>query len=368
METNVEFYGLLLELRRFFEDPRRNPLGMGYFLNQVAVRLPDEWLISDRRVIAALGTIPVESWWPERWGKVPISQESVLHNGMRLLPEVERELLKVFRGRHIDLETLTFAQLRAFVANDQFAQLRDELLELYRSSESEAEKDSIERFYSWLRKLMIEDYAVDVDRFQALCRKFGEMPREPRLLRAAFYRSAEAMQPLVHSGGMFVACRRCGWRAEGECGDPSRCPGVAGWTQFPYREELLLLDQVHMERVVIPGLAELDLYYAVIDIVGEENVFLWPALDRFDLYIVANGTRIAVDVKDWRSPAELGKGLDGDILDLEPYRYDVGIYAYPVGREVDYRVVLMESASDVVITNRFMSIAQVVSLVREYMR
>lgn len=120
----------------------------------------------------------------------------------------------------------------------------------------------------------------------------------------------------LHTDGRLQICPRCGWtltRRPGglQCGD-DRCrlesrnfttPEPKDYPVLP-GERMLRVRRAIRRYVVVPGLLEVSLWRQLSALRSPQEslvIDLWPGYDAYDLRITfPDGSRWAVDVKDWR--------------------------------------------------------------------
>lgn len=89
----------------------------------------------------------------------------------------------------------------------------------------------------------------------------------------------------------------------------TNCPGEEMRRPLALDPQLRILRRGIQLRTMLPGLAEIELYDQLVEMVDKglvAEVSLWPGVDLYDLRIVLpNGSILAVDVKDYRSPIGL---------------------------------------------------------------
>lgn len=360
----MEFYCFLLALRRYLQDGNRNPLPLRPFIHQIAAQLPPEEMLTDRRLLDALRVYPVEAWWPPAWGESPLAPWLFVHDGRHLHPEAETLLEQLALKHSLDLDSLPCDALDGLLANDAFSTLRLQLMQLW--TEVREDRESIEEAYRRMRRIPSENPVIGVYELQRLASDNRYL--DLRSFRTAFYAPSSDFNHLTNLDDSFVVCNRCGLR------DPdnytctrSRCPGQDGWATYPRTTDQLILHPEHMKRIMVPAQEELALFEQIKILVEPAGgrVVLWPAVDRFDIYVVTPGARIAIDVKDWEYPEQLAQSIIGDIPNYAPYSYDMGVYVYPAERGGVYGDIVRERASGRLATNRIMSTKSILNIIRE---
>lgn len=360
----MEFYCFLLELRRYLALSVSDPACLRYYLNQIAPQLSGEAVLTDRRLINSLSRYPVKTWWPLEWGDPQIDPDICIHDGEYLHREAEILLEKLVVEHSIDLDTIPCSALQDVLANDAFVELR--LLLVQKWTQTPEERESLENTYRWLRGIPARFPLIEAHDLQRS--HIGTPYIDIRTMRRALYQQASDSQHLVYPDNSFVFCNRCGLRLPGDTSCTKlRCPGEDGWVRYPYSETLLILHLEHIARITIPAQAELTLYEqlsALVEPIGGKTV-LWPAIDRFDIYVDTGSLRVAIDVKDWEHPEQLASEITGDLPNYAPYPYDLGMYVYPADRGGDYGRVLRERVQDRLVTNRIMNSESALKRIRE---
>lgn len=360
----MEFYCFLLMLRRYLQEGKRNPIPLRPFIHQIAGRLPVEESLTDRRLLGALQFYAVDSWWPDNWGEPPVDRWLFIHDGKFLHVEVEALLEEIALQHNLNLDLVPCDALDGILANDAFNKIRLDLMKQW--AENPDERDNIETAYRQLRLILAENVAVN--RYE-LQRQLTQVPYfDLRTVRGSFYLLAENLKHMVDSDENFILCNRCGLRNSNEttCIRP-RCPGQKGWTYVSLTPQLMLLHPEHITRIVIPAVEELSLYQHIKSVVEPAGgqVILWPAIDRFDIYVTTPEIRIAIDVKDWEHPEQLARNISGDIPNYAPYPYDLGAYVYPADRGGDYGQIVRERAGSRLITNRIMNTSSIMQIIKK---
>lgn len=361
----LEFYCFLLTLRRYLRDGKKNPIPLRPYIHQLAAQLPVEESLTDRGLLDALRVYAIDNWWPESWGEPPIDRWLFIHNGQYLNLEAEALLERLVEQHNLDLESLPCDDLDGLLANDVFNQIRLELVRKW--AENPDDRDAIEAAYRELRLLLAQNVVIDKYELQRRLLA-GNLHLDLRTVRSGFYVVATDMKHMSDGEGNFTTCSRCGLRNPNEmtCIRP-RCPGEAGWQYHASKPNLMLLHPEHIVRIVLPAIEELALYERIKAIIEptEGSVVLWPAVDRFDIYVTTPTMRIAIDVKDWQQPEQLANSINSDIPNYAPYPYDLGVYVYPAERGGKYGQIVRERTGSRLSTNRIMSTSSILDKVKK---
>lgn len=300
-------------------------------------------------------------------GEPPIDRWLFIHDGKYLNLEFETLLEHLAEQHDVDLETLPCDDLDGLLANDVFNQIRLDLVRKW--AENPDDRDTIEVAYRELRLLLAQNSVID--KYELQRQLLGNEYLDLRAVRSRFYVAATDMKHISDSKGRFITCSRCGLRNSNEttCIRP-RCPGEAGWQYHPGKPNLMLLHPEHIIRIVLPAIEELALYERIKAIVEPTNgsVVLWPAVDRFDIYVTTPTMRIAIDVKDWQQPEQLANNISGDIPNYAPYPYDLGVYVYPAERGGKYGQIVRERTGPRLSTNHIMSTASILEKVKKVVK
>lgn len=364
-ETGAASYFVFLSrLRTYLEEGARDPIPLRPFLNDLAPNLPAEERLTDRKLINALRFYPVEAWWPVTWGDRQFSAGMFIHDGRHLDDEAEIHLEQLLEKLELSIDTLTVLGMDNSLSNDSFDQLRRMLAREWIAKPDE--REHLEEEYRKVRLLAATRPVLSHYEMQKLASDFRLLSL--RVVRQALYQSASDRKHLVHPGGDLVVCERCGLRVpeDSPC-TQQRCPGEEGWQRVPFTDDLLILHPVHMERIMVPAIEELKLFNQIKSFVQPRDgtAILWPAIDRFDIYVVTPRHRIALDVKDWEHPEALARHIHSDIQRLDPYLYDIGAYVYPAERGGDFGRVVRERTQARLGDNRILSTSSVMDLIRK---
>ena len=359
----MEFYCFLLRLRSYLQGSERNPMDLRPFIHWIAVQLPPEEMMTDRRLLDALRVYPIDAWWPPAWGEIPLDPWLFIHDGKHLHPEAQTLLERLALQHNLNLDSLPCDALDGLLANDAFNTLRLQLAQEW--TEAPDDREEIEEAYRQLRRIPAENPVIGVYELQRLAagNRYLDLPD----LRRTFYVPGNDFKHMTHADGNFVVCRRCGLRnPEDYTCIRGRCPGQEGWTSYPHTTDQLILHPEHMRRIMVPAQEELALFEQIKALVEPAggHATLWPAVDRFDIYAVTPTARIAIDVKDWEYPEQLARSIAGDIPNYAPYPYDIGAYVYPTDRGVSYGDIVRERAGARLATNRVVSTKSILSIIR----
>lgn len=360
----MEFYCFLLKLRSYLKEGKNNPIPLRPYIHQIAAQLPAEEMLTDRRLLAALCVYPIDAWWPPNWGEMPLEPWVFIHDGNHLDRKTEALLEQLALSHNLDLNSLPCEALDGLLANDAFSAIRLQLMQQWLDTPDEREE--IEEAYRQMRAIPAENPIIDAHKLQRLVS--GNRYLDLRTFRRTFYVPSSDFKHLANTDDEFIICTRCGVR------DPddytcirSRCPGQEGWLSHPSTTRQLILHPEHMKRIMVPAQEELALFKqlkALVEPAGG-RVVLWPAVDRFDLYVVTPKSRIAIDVKDWEYPEQLAQSIGGDIPNYPPYPYDIGVYIYPAERGGNYGRIVRERAGKRLSRNRIMNTTSILSIVRK---
>lgn len=363
----MEFYCFLLRLRSYLQDGKLNPVPLRVFIHQIAVQLPPEEMLTDRRLLDALRVYPIDAWWPPAWGEIPLEPWLFIHDGNRLDHKAQILLERLVLQHNLDLDSLPCDALNGLLANDAFSNLRLQLVKQW--TETPDDRKTIEEAYRQMRLIPAQSPIIDMHELQRLV--VGKQYLDLRTLRRTFYVPSNDFKHMANADGNLVVCRRCGLRNPNDdtC-VRSRCPGQEGWTCYPSITDQLILHPEHMRRIMAPAQEELALFEQIKALVEPAggHVILWPAVDRFDIYAVTPTSRIAIDVKDWKHPEQLAQAITGDIPNYDPYPYDMGAYVYPAERGGAYGDTVRERANARLTTNRIMSTTSILSIIRKVVK
>lgn len=283
----------------------------------------------------ALCRRPLRAWWPESLDCLPAQ----IHPDMCLLIDSNLSELVVEIMSRLKLpaeSSLAPSLQRVKAVVDQKA-----MLDLVVAAQA---NESMQSTYVKIRRFVVEHpWTTDRDLVQV----FGFDGY--RKVRAMYDEFAQYRDLAVQEGNMYH-CPYCdgilNWVDNRfSCAKPSVCamlkPSYFGKRRVPADPTVLRLNWGMHTRVCIPGKTELALYETLLDIKREHpmlaSVALWPGGDIYDIQVrFADDVAWALDVKDFRDPAGLGRHLRGRAVEnsLDPaIRWDEGFYVVP-----DYRL------------------------------
>ena len=173
--------------------------------------------------------------------------------------------------------------------------------------------------YRDFRRFLIDHPTATIDEAISALRRVGLVPTD----------LFEDIPPSCRAGTVSYPCRRCCWPMRltadiVQC-ESDRCQHAGARFQRTHRglialgkmkrpspievKDLLRLRRGAWRYTLQPGLIELELAAALREL-GGVDVALWPALDSYDLHVVAGENEWRVDVKDWESTWYLAKHLE----------------------------------------------------------
>lgn len=174
-----------------------------------------------------------------------------------------------------------------------------------------------EKLYRTWRKTVIENVVMTSWSTAILMDPLlATLERSDEIVEAFYNRIPESFSingklPICTVSGTIL--RRDGHAFHTECRQPEaiRKAREGVHTTLKYRPGMLYLKRAFRTFWALPGLAELELKRRL-DALGW-TTDLWPALDRVDLVAIApdGKRRIAIDVKDYISPARLANRFNG---------------------------------------------------------
>lgn len=339
----MPFPYFVIGVAKFLDGERQSPQ-LRYALNLLAAT---DWFQPPLTTqgLLALCNRPINEWWRGEPLPEQIDPDEALIVRGRLSESAENYLAALSEdGNHRD----TIAAIASFEVNNRFRRLFQQLRAAYVTDIETAQSEYIQ-----LRRFLIRNPFTDK---RTLRRTFRHKKYlTPQAVRQ-LYADAVELAPLLHDpeNDCFYNCQRCGavQRVDGVLQGVNAavcemaCPRWEdGWQPVAPDDTLLVLHEAVQRRILIPGVPELALHDALLQIHQQQpdqmaQPVLWPGVDAYDLLLpFADGEMWVVDVKD--RGAAFGRNLP-DISSHPLIRWQRAFYVYPDARtqQPHYRATL----------------------------
>ena len=188
-------------------------------------------------------------------------------------------------------------------------QLMREFLKSCREEYLEKKDSRILELYTETRKFINpSNYHITLDRINKFINKYSHISKSVKEIKDWY-------EDFDH-GDILYCCPVCGKDLSYDLFKEARCTDMCMY----YREKNSLnivekkLDKKLKYKklkkglytyTLLPGISELRIYEDLVNLYGEENVFLYPDIDKYDISIKLDGVDILLDVKDVKSPYDL---------------------------------------------------------------
>jgi hypothetical protein len=350
------FLFLAVGLARFLEDGKRYPYPPEFqkALHHLSFSLGEKYPKTITELLHLFSSKPLEDWWI---GELPdgIDPRFELCFDDRLDEAITDYLI----DQHIKGGS-TLQDLQIILDNQRIQNILLKLRDIYLSDPKGASQE-----YKAIREyLILHPWTNSIELRQELRPHLHYF--DPKQISDLFYLEAHTLPYLLHrpssaQTASYWNCRICGplYLKDNSLGSikPSaclkRCPGPQGWQPIdPQRYPLVLREGIHL-RTHIPGITEIQLYQWFTQHLAPQHssfqeIHLWPAVDRCDLFLIIRNHLLAIDVKDYRNPYALAKVIKRDQRDQIPGLPDwkTWLYVYPAYRELqdpDYHHHLLQA-------------------------
>jgi len=337
------FLFLAVGLARFLENGKRYPYPseLQKALHHLSLALGDKYPKTITDLLLLFSSKPLGDWWI---GELPegIDPRFELCFDDRLDEAIADYLI----DREIKSAS-TLQDLQIILDNQRMQNVLIKLREIYLTNPVGASQEykSIREYlilHPWtnstnlrqeLRHLHYFDPKQVCDLFYLEAHIFPQLLHRPPSVRVASYWNCRVCGPL------YFKYNRLGSVKPSAC--LKRCPGPQGWQSIdPQGYPLVLREGIHL-RTHIPGITEIQLYQWLTQQIAPQHsslqeVHLWPAVDRCDLFLIIHNHVLAVDVKDYRNPYALATVIKRDQRDQVPNLPDwqTWLYVYPTYREL----------------------------------
>jgi len=248
--------------------------------------------------------------------------------------------------------------LQLALDNHKFFQLIKRLRAAFPNSPQRVQKE-----YVLLRRFLIENPITSLEKIEFTFERCQYLQVEEIV---DFYDSVERVQhkfayPDTNGQAKLWSCLNCGplspkqneLQSAKSSSCSSTCPRhVGGWLSHEINPQLVVLKRAIHLRALIPGIAELNLFDWLVELMTNNAEFiadvqLYPNVDAYDIYLrFADATVWALDIKDYKDPYQLANQLKG-IYNQGDLKYQRGFYVYPAVRNQQhqgYRDIVLENS------------------------
>ncbi|MBV1759471.1 MAG: hypothetical protein KMY55_16830 [Dethiosulfatibacter sp.] len=183
-----------------------------------------------------------------------------------------------------------------------------------RNEYQKTENLKIVEMYSEVRAFINpKNYCVTSDKIMRLISKYSNVSDAILMLKDWY-------EPVRFKSKKIAVCPVCGKILSNALLDENRCTEMCMY----YRDkssiapkEALLDERLKYKSLkrgiytftLIPGISEIRMYDQLVAIYGEQQVKLYPGIDKFDISVESTGRRVFIDVKDFASPYDLVETL-----------------------------------------------------------
>jgi hypothetical protein len=338
------FHFLAVGLAKFLENGKRYPYPPEFqkALHHLSFSLGEKYPKTITELLHLFSSKPLEDWWV---GELPdgIDPRFELCFDERLDDAITDYLI----DQNIK-NSATLQELQIILDNQRIQNVLLKLREIYPSDPIVATEE-----YKAIREyLILHPWTNSIDLRQVLRPHLHYF--DPKQISDLFYLEAHTLPYLLHrpSSAQTASCWNCTicgplYLKDDSLGSikPSaclkRCPGPQGWQPIdPQKYPLVLREGIHL-RTHIPGITEIQLYQWLTQQIAPQHpslqeIHLWPAVDRCDLFLIIRNHVLAIDVKDYRNSYALAKVIKRDQRDQIPGLPDwkTWLYVYPAYREL----------------------------------
>jgi REase associating with pPIWI_RE len=338
------FLFLAVGLARFFEEGKRYPYPSEFqkALHHLSFSLGDKYPKTITDLLHLFNTKPLKDWWI---GELPdgIDPRFELCFDDRLDDAIADYLIE-----HDMKNASSLQNLQIVLDNQRIQNILLKLREVFLTDPTGASQE-----YKTLREyLILHPWTNAMHLRQTLSPHLRYF--DPKQISDLFYLEAHTLPYLLHRppsaqtasywnctlcGPLYLKHNRLGSIKPSAC--MKRCPSLPGWQPIdPQRYPLIIREGIHL-RTHIPGIIEIQLYQWLAQQIAPQHsslqeIHLWPAVDRCDLFLLISSHILAIDVKDYRNPYALAKTIKHDQRDQIPGLPDwkTWLYVYPAYREL----------------------------------